>query len=219
MQPPGALQQPKIPPLLADFATFDAPLVVAAYLRSILLFVYAKAASQHTDLHAERRLALRLLSCNMQLGNRFAILYTSELGGKPASPVRSNNVHRLSRRIQDHARDEAAALERILRREATDIQIQGGAFDAICLAQCLEGALQDCIELSPAEKDIVFREWAGLFAETVRESYIRYIQVLLNGSELAPQAQQDFVDTIPFSIENQRDPPARKPPLLRRPAT
>lgn len=216
MQQPRALYQPEMRSLLADFATFDAPMVVADYLRSVLLFVYANTASHYKDLFAERRLALRLLSRSVQIGNRFAILFNNELRGKPSSPVRSNNVHRLSRRVHDHTRDEAAALERILRKETPGTEIQGSAFDAICLVHCLEAALHDAIELSAAERDIIFRSWAGLFAETVRGSYIKYIQVLLNGSELAPQAQQDFVDTIPFSLEHQRHLHVRSAPALQR---
>jgi len=216
MQQTGALYQPQMRTLLADFATFDAPMLVSEYLRRVLLFVYANTVSHYKDLPAERQLALRLLSRSVPIGHRFAVLFAQELHGRPSSPVRSNHVHRLSRRIQDQARDEAAALERILRKETPDLQLQGSAFDAISFAHCLEAALHDAIELSPAEKDIVFRSWAGLFAETMRESYIKYIQVLLNGSELAPQAQQDFVDTIPFSIENRNDLLLRKGSLPRR---
>lgn len=212
MPPPRALYEPPMRTLLADFATFDAPLMVAEYLRRVLLFVYANTTAHYKDLFVERRLALRLLSRSVQIGNRFAIHFTNELGDKPSSPVRSNHVHRLSRRVHDHARDEAAALERILRKETPDFQIQGSAFDAICLAHCLEGALHEAIALTPADKDIVFRSWAGPFAETARESYIKHIQVLLNGSELAPQAQQDFVDTVPFSIDTRRAPEPRKVP-------
>lgn len=203
MQQTGAVYQPPMRTLLADFATFDAPMLVTSYLRSVLLFVYANTPSHHKELFVERRLALRLLSRSVQIGNRFSAHFTSELNGKPSSPVRSNNVHRLSRRIQDRTRDEAAALERILRKEKPEFVLPGSAFDAICFAHCLETALQESVELTPADRDIVFRSWIGVFAETVRESYIRYIQVLLNGSELAPQALQDFVDTMPFSIENR----------------
>lgn len=217
MQPSGTSTPPPMRTLLTAFATLDAPLMVTGYLRRVLLLVYANTDAQYPDLSAERHLALQLLSCGPQIGNRFAHLFANELSGKPSSPVRSNNVHRLSRRIQDHAHDEAAALERILGRETPGIQLRGTAFDPTCLAQCLEGALQSTIELNPLDKDIIFRSWSGLFAETVRESYIQYIQVLLNGGELAPKAQQDFVDTVPFSIESRRDPPAPRPPLRRPP--
>ncbi|MDR7093195.1 hypothetical protein [Hydrogenophaga laconesensis] len=218
MQPAGASAPPPMLFLLTEFATLDAPWMATGYLRKVLLLVYANTDTHYPALSAERHLARQLLSCGAQIGNRFAHLFTQELNGRHSSPVRSNNVHRLSRRIQDHAHDEAAALERILGREIPGIQLRGTAFDPICLAQCLEGALQGTLELNPLDKDTVFRSWSGLFAETVRESYIQYIQVLLNGGELAPKAQQDFVDTVPFSIGNRRDPPAPRPPLRRPPS-
>lgn len=214
MQQQGALYQPEMKILLEDFLIFDAPMMVTEYLRRALLFVYANTPSSHRELPAERRLALRLLSRNVQIANQFATLLTQEVRGQPSSPVRSNNVHRLSKRIYASTRDEAAALERVLRKEKPDFQILDSAFDATRYAHCLEASMNQAIDLTPAEKDVIFRSWSGLFAETVRETYVKYIQVLLNGSELAPQAQQDFVDTIPFSIENRLDLQPRPSPAF-----
>lgn len=206
MQATAAVHRSEMSALLAEFSAHDAPMLVNAYLRKVLLFVYANTETRTKDLPIERQLALRLLMRQVQIASRFATLFLNELQGPLSSPVRSNNVHRLSRRISANARDEAAALERILQQERPAFELSASAFDAVRYAHCLEGALQDAIELSPLEKDIVFRAWSGLFAETVRESYVKYIQVLLSGSELAPKVQQDFVDTIPFSLETRPGP-------------
>lgn len=214
MQQQGALYRPEMKIFLADFSIFDAPMMATEYLRRVLLFVYANTPAQYRELPAERRLALRLLSRSAQIASQFASLLTQEIRGSASSPVRSNNVHRLSKRIYANTRDEAAALERILRKERPDFQILDSAFDATRYAHCLEAALNHALDLTPAEKDVIFRSWSGLFAETVRETYVKYIQVLLNGSELAPQAQQDFVDTIPFSIENRLDLQPRPNPAI-----
>lgn len=189
--------------LLAEFATHDAPLMVSSYLRKVLLFVYANTVSHAKDMPIERQLALRLLMRQTQIGSRFTNLFLNELQGRVSSPVRSNNVHRLSKRVYANTRDEADALERILQQAQPGFELKASAFDAVRYAHCLEGALQDAIELAPIEKDIVFRGWSGLFAEAMRESYIQFIQVLLGGSELAPQVRQEFVDTIPFSLETR----------------
>jgi len=206
MQATAALYPPDMRTLLADFATHDAPLLVSDYLRKVLLFVYANSEPRARDLPIERQLALRLLMRQSLIGNRFATLFLHELQGPPSSPVRSNNVHRLCKRISANTRDEAAALERILQQAQREFELAASAFDAVRYAHCLEGALQDAIELAPLEKDIIFRAWSGLFAETVRESYVKYIQVLLGGIALAPKVQQDFVDTIPFSLETRPGP-------------
>jgi hypothetical protein len=207
MQATAAVHRTEMRTLLAEFSAHDAPLLVSDYLRKVWLFVCANTESRTTDLPIERQLALRLLMRQGPIGHRFATLFLNELQGPFSSPVRSNNVHRLSKRIGANTRDEAAALERILQQERQAFELAASAFDAVRYAHCLEGALQDAIELAPLEKDIVFRAWSGLFAETVRESYIQYIQVLLSGSALAPKVQQDFVDTIPFSIETRTGPP------------
>lgn len=207
MQATAAVHRTEMRTLLAEFSAHDAPLLVSDYLRKVWLFVCANTESRTKDLPIERQLALRLLMRQGPIGHRFATLFLNELQGPFSSPVRSNNVHRLSKRIGANTRDEAAALERILQQERQAFELAASAFDAVRYAHCLEGALQDAIELAPLEKDIVFRAWSGLFAETVRESYIQYIQVLLSGSALAPKVQQDFVDTIPFSIETRTGPP------------
>lgn len=206
MQQTVALHRSDMRTLLAEFSTHDAPLLVNEYLRKVLLFVHANTESHTKDLPIERQLALRLLMRQGPIGHRFATLFLNELQGPLSSPVRSNNVHRLSKRIGANTRDEAAALERILQQDRREFELAASAFDAVRYAHCLEGALQDAIELAPLEKDIVFRAWSGLFAETVRESYVKYIQVLLSNSELAPKVQQDFVDTIPFSLETRPGP-------------
>ena len=213
----AATTTPHRPPLrnlLAEFATHDAPLMVGSYLRKVLLFVCANTASHTKDMPIERQLALRLLMRQTQIGSRFTNLFLNELQGPASSPVRSNNVHRLSKRIYANTRDEAEALERILQQAQPGFELESSAFDAVRCAHCLEGALQDAIELAPLEKDIVFRGWSGLFAEAMRESYIQYIQVLLGASELAPQVRQDFVDTIPFSLETRpASPPGPRSPV------
>jgi len=206
MHATAALPPSELRTLLAEFATHDAPMVVGEYLRKVLLFVYANTESRTRDLLIERQLALRLLMRRVQIGQHFENLFLNELQGRLSSPVRSNNVHRLSKRIYANTRDEAAALERILQQAHPDFDLPASAFDAVRYAHCLEGALQDAMALAPAEKDIVFRAWSGLFAETVRESYIKYIQVLLSGSEMATRTQQHFVDTIPFSIDTRMGP-------------
>jgi hypothetical protein len=204
--------------LLAEFSAHDAGLLVNEYLRKVLLIVSATTEARNKDLPVERQLVLRLLLRHTPIAHRFATLFLNELQGPLSSPVRSNNVHRLSKRIHANTREEAAALERILQQHQRDFDLTASAFDPVRYAHCLEGALHDAIELAPQEKDIVFRAWSGLFAETVRESYIRYIQVLLGGSELAPQVQQDFKDTIPFALESRPgSPPAPQPG--RRPAS
>lgn len=207
MQQTVALHRSDMRTLLAEFSAHDAPLLVNEYLRKVWLFVSANTESRTKDLPIERQLALRLLMRQAQIGSRFAALFLNELQGPLSSPVRSNNVHRLSKRICANTHDEAAALERILQQEDAGFHLSLSAFDAVRYAHCLEGGLQDAIALAPLEKDIVFRAWSGLFAETMRESYIQYIQVLLSGSALAPKVQQDFVDTIPFSIETRTGPP------------
>lgn len=203
MQATAAVSRSEMHALLDEFSTHDAPMLVNEYLRKVLLFVYANHESRTKDLPIERELALRLLMRRSPIGHRFSALFVNELQGPFSSPVRSNNVHRLSKRISANTRDEAAALERILQQEHRAFELAASAFDGVRYAHCLEGALQDTIELAPLEKDIVFRAWSGLFAETVRESYVKYIQVLLSGGELAPKVQQDFVDTIPFSLETR----------------
>ncbi len=206
MQQTAALYRSDMRTLLAEFSTHDAPLLVSEYLRKVLLFVHANTESRTKDLPIERSLALRLLMRHGQIAGRFVTLFRNELQGPLSSPVRSNNVHRLSKRIGANTRDESAALERILQQERLDFDLAASAFDPVRYAHCLEGALQDAIELAPLEKDIVFRAWSGLYAETVRESYVKYIQVLLCNSELAPKVQQDFVDTIPFSLQTRPGP-------------
>lgn len=209
MQNTGALYQPEMRSLLVEFSTFDVSMMVSDYLRKVLLLVFSNTESRYKDLHVERQLAMRLLSRHAQIDNRFTFLFINELRGQSSSPVRSNNVHRLTKRMYANTGDEAAALERILKKEKPDFDIHNSVFDAVRYAHCLEGALQDSIELTTVEKDIVFRSWSGLFAETMRESYIKYIQVVLNGSELAPQVQQDFVDTIPFALDPRKSGPSR----------
>lgn len=210
--------RPELHNLLAEFATHDAPLVVSGYLRKVLLFVCANTASRSKELPIERQLALRLLMRQTQIGSRFTNLFLNELQGPQSSPVRSNNVHRLCKRICANTRDEAAALERILQQAHPGFELASSAFDAVRFAHCLEGALQDAIELAPIEKDIVFRGWSGLFAEAMRETYIQYIHVLLGASELAPQVRQDFVDTVPFSLDARLGPtPGPRPAASARP--
>lgn len=206
MQATAAVHRSEMSALLAEFSAHDAPMLVNEYLRKVLLFVYANTETRTKDLSTERQLALRLLMRQLQISGRFAALFLNELQGPLSSPVRSNNVHRLSKRIYANTHDEAAALERILQQEDPGFHLSLSAFDAVRYAHCMEGALQDAIALAPLEKDIAFRAWSGLFAETVRESYVKYIQVLLSGSELAPKLQQDFVDTIPFSLETRPGP-------------
>jgi len=204
--------RPELHDLLAEFATHDAPLVVSGYLRKVLLFVCANTGSRTKDMPIERQLALRLLMRQTQIGSRFTALFLNELQGPQSSPVRSNNVHRLCKRICANTRDEAAALERILQQTHPGFELQASAFDGMRFAHCLEGALQDAIELAPIEKDIIFRGWSGLFAEAMRETYIQYIHVLLGASELAPQVRQDFVDTVPFSLDTRLGPtPGSRP--------
>jgi hypothetical protein len=206
MQQTDAIYQPAMRTLLEEFSTYDVSMMVGDYLRKVLLSVYAKTESRDADMRIERVLALRLLARNVLIGNRFACMFINELRGQPVSPVRSVNLLRLSRRMYANTSDEAAALERILQKENADFEMKSSAFDAMRYAYCLEGALHDAIELAPIEKDMIFRGWAGLFAETLRESYIKYIQVLLGGSEVVSHNRQDFVDTMPFSIESRTGP-------------
>ena len=218
MQQTAALYRSDMRTLLAEFSTHDAPLLVSEYLRKVLLFVHANTESRTKDLPIERSLALRLLMRHGQIAGRFVTLFRNELQGPLSSPVRSNNVHRLSKRIGANTRDEAAALERILQQAHPGFELASSAFDAVRFAHCLEGALQDAIELAPIEKDIVFRGWSGLFAEAMRETYIQYIHVLLGASELAPQVRQDFVDTVPFSLDARLGPvPGPRPAASVRP--
>lgn len=200
MQHPGTLHRSDMLALLAEFATYDASPLVGSFLRKALLFAYTDAP-RSSDARLERQLALRLLARSVQIGDRFACLFINQLRGASASPARSNHVHRLSKRIHSHTLEEAAALQRILQSEAPGFVLPSSAFDASRYALCLEGALHDAIALRPADKDIVFRHWADLFAETVREAYVQYIQVLLGCDALPAHTQQDFVDTMPFSIE------------------
>ena len=218
MQQTAALYRSDMRTLLAEFSTHDAPLLVSEYLRKVLLFVHANTESRTKDLPIERSLALRLLMRHGQIAGRFVTLFRNELQGPLSSPVRSNNVHRLCKRICANTRDEAAALERILQQAHPGFELASSAFDAVRFAHCLEGALQDAIELAPIEKDIVFRGWSGLFAEAMRETYIQYIHVLLGASELAPQVRQDFVDTVPFSLDARLGPvPGPRPAASVRP--
>ncbi|RYG28387.1 MAG: hypothetical protein EON93_18675, partial [Burkholderiales bacterium] len=186
---------------LIEFATYDAGLLVGAFLRSALLFVYADSGALVYRPHLQRALALRLLGSNAAISDRFMWLRLEEFRSNATSPQQfldcSSNVLHLGRRAQLSSRSEAAALVRLVRREDAGFEFKNSAFDPVRYAHCLERALQDAVKLSPTEMDIVFQSWADAFAQVIRGAYLKYASVLEGWPEMMLQTHQDFVDTWP----------------------
>lgn len=189
---------------LVEFASYDASLLVCAFLRRALLFVYADAGALVFRPHMQRRLALRLLSRSASISEKFMWSRLDDFRN-PATSFNlaecSDHVLHLGKRAQAASRTEAAALARLMRREDTLFDLKASPFDAIRYAWSLELALQKTVGLSPTEHDVVFRSWSDAFSHVLRGTYLRYIEVLSAWPEMMLQTHQDFVDTWPTSLE------------------
>jgi hypothetical protein len=201
---------------LIEFAVYDNHLLLPAFLRRCLLFVYADAAALVYRPHLQRSLALRLLANAGAVSERFMAWRLQDLRSVPtAEPPPddySDHVLHLGRRAQAGCRTETLALTRMIRREDCNFEVKGSAFDPLRYSLCLERALQEAVLLSPLEMDVVFRSWADAFAQVVRGTYLRYIEVLSAWPEMMLQTHQDFVDTWPLSLNAQGTPAGAEMP-------
>ncbi len=191
---------------LVEFSAYDSCLIVGAFLRRVLLFVYADAGALVFKPHMQRALALRLLARNAQISEKFtqARLDDFRSTGLPFKLSEcSENVLYLGKRAQAGCRAESSTLLKLLRRENPNASLKDSPFDPTRYAWCVERALQDAVSPSEADMEIIFRSWADSFSHVLRSCYLKYIDVLASWPEIMLQTHQDFVETWPMTLEGK----------------
>lgn len=185
--------EPSLQKSLIDFAACDAGFLFCAFLRGALLFVHADSAALVYRPHLQQALALRLLPACASLAHRFTWLRTNDFKNRLKSVQASDdssNVRHLARRARNSSRAESIALTRSIRKMDADFEIKASAFDPIRYARSLEHAFQDGVELSPIEMDIVFKCWADVFSQVMRDAYLRYANYLESRRHMLLQSQE-----------------------------
>ncbi len=183
---------------LLEFAGYDAGLLFCAFLRNALLFVYADSGVLVYRPHQQRSLALRLHAECTAIAHRFMWLCQDDFRGAITSARAledySSNVRHMGSRARAGSRAETLALTRLMRREDATFEFRTSAFDPARYARNMEKALQDSMELSPVEMNIVFMSWADVFSKVMRGTYLKYHNVLEGWPRMLVETRQDFVD-------------------------
>ncbi len=194
--------EPSLQKSLIDFAACDAGFLFCAFLRGALLFVHTDSAALVYRPHLQQTLALRLLPACASLAHRFTWLRTNDFKNRlkfAQASDDSSNVRHLARRARNSSRAEITALTRSIRKTDSEFEIKTSAFDPIRHARSLEQTFQDGIELSPIEMDIVFKCWADVFSQVMRDAYLRYANYLESRHHMLLESQDHLDSAGPHS--------------------
>lgn len=186
---------------LADFATYDAGLLLNEFLRTSLQFVYSGGGSLDFEPQLHKSLMLRLLSHGVQISDRFTCALIVEMRNAKGPTPYSSHAAELARRLWEEVSVEMATLQRAIRKVEPSFVIRGSFIDPVRFAHCLESALDEVVSLNAHEKYVVFHAWAGCFSMVMRRTYSKYTKVVESLEEASIPTLQDFVETMPLSID------------------
>lgn len=146
---------------------------------------------------------MRLLPACASISHRFTWLRTNDFKDRMKAMQASddsNNVRYLARRARSSSRVESTALIRSIRKTDATFEFRNSAFDPLRYARSLEQALQDSLELTPIETNIVLQCWADIFSQIMRDAYSRYGHFLESRLHMIIEARQNFEDAHPHSL-------------------